>query len=205
MTIQNEVKNLATASGEKTAQSSGRGQSSGAGHDDLSNILDARVSLAGLSMHTSPREKVLRNTDPVYDIINDLRTEFRDFVSINLRGKSGYGFGSKSAEPAELAPLVESVWSAVDAFDRIYDLLGDGSIGSLNYRAVVVNTNAHLKDFLLAMESYDYEGGLNSSDKPGVVGACISMEQVMAAQLQELDVMKAGSAAQPQPKRRRAA
>jgi hypothetical protein len=134
--------------------------------------------------------------DPLYEILGGLRDMFGDFVMNNLKPSSHAGFLERPREYPSAEPLVDNVMAATQGLTSIYHALNERTALSLNYRAIIVNATSELKAFLLGLTQFDIEGGINRSELPHIMAACIEAEKAMAAHVHQLDILKSGLADQ---------
>lgn len=138
------------------------------------------------------------SNDPVYEIIGALRDMFGGFVINNIRPSPKAGFLEPTQDFPSVEPLLASALAATQGLTAIYHSLTDRSVLSLNYRAIIVNATSELKGFVLGLNQFDIQGGVNRSELPHILAACIEIEKAMAAHVHRLDIVKSGLATQGQ-------
>lgn len=152
--------------------------------------------VAEINLPNTPFSQNRHNHDPVYEIISELRDMFGGFVLENLIQSPKAGFLEPTKDFPSAEPLVENTMAATHGLTSLYHALKDRSALSLNYRAIIVNATSELKAFLLGMTQFDLEGGINRSELPHILGACIEAEKAMAAHVHQMDILKSGLASQ---------
>jgi hypothetical protein len=147
---------------------------------DLETLATPRMRLDRKALMDLLYPPASQRPDPIAETLNALRRDLLSLVDEHTREERSFGFGLRPAEPLDTSELRDQTHG------------GDGLPLSHNQRAIILQANTLLREFLLSLFELSSDGTLNRSDTAGFLRQCIALGQILGQMSLALDSQRSG-------------
>jgi hypothetical protein len=159
---------------------------------DLETLATPRMRLDRKALMDLLYPPASQRPDPIAETLNALRRDLLSLVDEHTREERSFGFGLRPAEPLDTSELRDQTHRSLKRMEDLYEAGGDGLPLSHNQRAIILQANTLLREFLLSLFELSSDGTLNRSDTAGFLRQCIALGQILGQMSLALDSQRSG-------------
>lgn len=159
---------------------------------DLEALATPRMRLDRKALMELLYPTTSQRPDPIAETLNTLRRDLLSLVDGHTREQRSFGLGLRPAEPLDISELRAQTHRSLKRLEDLYEAGGDSLPLSHNQRALILQANTLLREFLLSLSELTSDGTLNRSDTTGFLRQCVALGQVLGQMSLALESQRGG-------------